>query len=103
MRALFTALAGLAIVAGLASLPGCAASCRATPDKLAHLSRGMRYDKTVEVMGCRGRLVSARTPASGDYSTVEWDGPDQRFFQRTQLDFQDGRLLSYTTERRAGL
>ena len=94
-------MAALAAIALAGS--GCAARCYATPDKLAHLRRAMTYAEVVDVMGCTARPLSQRGPDSGDYSSLEWDGPDQIFFQRTQLDFLGGRLLSYTTGRRSAL
>jgi hypothetical protein len=54
-------------------------------------------------MGCPGQLLSEQSPLSGDYATVEWNGPDSIFFKRTQIDFLYGKLLSYTTENRGAL
>jgi hypothetical protein len=95
-------LAGMAILAGVLFSSGCASQCEATPDRLAALRRGMSYDETTQVMGCPGKVVSAQAPGSSGFATVEWDGPDERVGKRTQLDFQDGKLLSFTTERRGG-
>ena len=103
MRWLFVPLVGLVVVAGAMSLSACALTCRATPDKLAHLRRDMSYAETVAVMGCPGYVVSPYGPESSDYATVEWNGPASSFLQRTQIDFQDGKLLSYTTVRRGAL
>ena len=91
----------LAAIASLAT--GCATYCSATDAKLSQLRRGMTYAEATEVMGCNGWQVSRASVASGDFATVEWDGPDQRPTPRTQLDFENGRLLSFTTERRFGL
>jgi hypothetical protein len=99
-----SAAVGMSLVVcagGLVS--GCAATCGANPQKLSELRRGMNYGETAEIMGCQGKLVSPHDPASGEFSTVEWDGPQSRFFNNTQLDFLDGRLLSYTTGSRGGL
>jgi len=63
----------------------------------------MTYAEAAEVMGCNGWQVSRASVDSGDFSTVEWDGPDSRLAPRTQLDFQNGQLLSFTTGRRFGL
>ena len=79
---------------------GCAATCDATPDKLAALQRGMSYEETTRIMGCSGSLVSPQGPASGEVSTVEWTGPGT-IFTATQLDFRDDRLLFYTTRSAA--
>ncbi len=78
-------------------------ACGANADKLALLHRDMTYAQTAEIMGCPGRLVTRRGPESGDYTTVEWNGPDSLLFKRTRIDFLDGKLLSYTTERRGAL
>jgi hypothetical protein len=91
----------LAAVASLAS--GCASGCGVNDAKLSELRRGMTYGEAAAVMGCDGRQISRASAASGDFATVEWDGPDQRVTTRTQLDFENGRLLSFTTERRYGL
>ena len=90
-------------IGGPMTLTACAARCYATPDKLAHLRRDMTYAEVIDVMGCAGRPLSRRGPESSAYSTVEWDGPDQIFFQSTQLDFLGDRLLSYTVARRGAL
>ena len=92
----------LAVGAGVL-VSSCAATCGANPQKLALLRRGMSYDETTAVMGCPGQLVSEQSPLSGDYATVEWNGPDSIFFKRTQIDFLYGKLLSYTTENRGAL
>ena len=91
----------LAAIASLAT--GCATYCSATDAKLSKLQRGMTYAETAEVMGCNGWQVSRASVASGDFATVEWDGPGPRPSPRAQMDFQDGRLLSFTTGRRFGL
>jgi hypothetical protein len=92
----------LAVSAGML-VSGCAATCGANPQKLASLQRGMTYAETSRVMGCPGQLVSEYSPLSGDYATVEWNGPDSMFFKRTRIDFLDGKLLYYTTENRGAL
>jgi len=84
-------------------LSGCAGTCRATDDKLAALRRGMTYDETVQVMGCPGKVKTTNVPASGEASTVEWDGPQSYVFMGTRVEFSGGRLMSYTTGQRAGL
>jgi len=63
----------------------------------------MTYAEATEVMGCNGWQVSRASVASGDFATVEWDGPVSRLAPRTQLDFENGRLVSFTTGRRFGL
>jgi hypothetical protein len=64
----------------------------------------MTYHETAEVIGCKGSQVSEASVASGEFATVEWDGPGPSSpFTATQLDFMDGRLLSFTTGRRYGL
>ena len=90
----------LLVAASLAS--GCAIQCGATPERLAALRRGMSYDETAKIMGCPGTVVSSQSPSSGEYATVEWDGPVLPLSKRTQVDFLEGRLLSYTTEQRGG-
>jgi|APThiThiocy_cv2_1041547.scaffolds.fasta_scaffold48354_2 hypothetical protein len=77
-------------------------SCSATDQKLSQLQRGMSYDETSHVMGCRGSVVSEFTPTTGDYATVEYDGPNS-LFTRTRLDFLQGKFQYYTTGSRAGL
>jgi hypothetical protein len=94
---------GLLVAVGSMSLSACALTCGARADKLAALQRGMSYDEATRVMGCSGTVVSRLAPANGTYSTVEWNGPKDYFFTRTQLDFLDGRLLSYTTDKRGAL
>lgn len=92
----------LVLVAG-ALAAGCASSCGSNATKLSELRRGMSYGETARIMGCNGLQVSQATVASGDFATVEWDGPISRIGGRTQMDFLDGRLLSFTTDRRYGL
>jgi hypothetical protein len=89
----------LLVLAAAASTTGCASSCSASAEKLANLKRGMTYDEATGVMGCAGTQV---THDPSDVSTVEWDGPDRGVVSRTQLDFRDGRLLSFTTGNRGG-
>jgi hypothetical protein len=62
----------------------------------------MSYPETAQVMGCEGKVVSPQGPEA-DVATVQWIGPGPRFATRTQLDFIDGRLLSYTTDDVHGL
>ncbi|MBS0517819.1 MAG: hypothetical protein JSR90_03960 [Proteobacteria bacterium] len=92
-----TLVLGLAIL-----LPGCAADCGATAKKLATLRRGMSYDETAGIMGCPGNLMTPATPGAA-YAAFEWDGPESLVFNRTRIDFLDGKLLSYTTEQRGAL
>ena len=82
---------------------GCALSCSASPQKLSALRRGMTYAETSQVMGCPGTAVTAGNPATNGYAIVEWNGPESLVFRRTRIDFQDGKLLSYTTEPRGAL
>lgn len=79
-------------------LPGCADSCDATPDKLSALRRGMTYAETAQVMGCAGKVVSRQGPKTAELSTVQWPGPGPAFTTRTQIDFREGRLLSFTAD-----
>jgi hypothetical protein len=91
------------VMAGGMLASGCASSCNSNATKLSQLRRGMTYDQTAQVMGCNGYQVSKATVASGEFATMEWNGPASPLFTATQLDFQDGRLLSFTTGRRYGL
>jgi hypothetical protein len=84
-----------------ALVSGCAATCGATSDKLAALQRGMSYEESTRIMGCSGSLISPQGPASGEVSTIEWNGPGS-IFMATQLDFLDDHLLFYTTRSRGG-
>jgi hypothetical protein len=90
----------LLLTAASASTTGCASSCSASAEKLAALQRGMTYDQATRVMGCAGTQVTPNSPDSADVSTIEWDGPNRGLVSRTQLDFRDGRLLSYTSSNR---
>ncbi len=96
-------IALLVVTTASLSAAGNAMACSATTDKLQALRRGMTYEQASEVMGCSGTSISAASPQSGDYATVEWSGSELPGLTRTQLDFQNGRLLSFTTGRRAGL
>jgi len=100
-----SAILRLCLVAACGALAGgCAmTTCASTPQKLSLLRRGMTYEETAQVMGCTGMPVSTTSVASGEFATVEWDGPSPRVFTGTQVDFLDGRLLSFTTARRGGL
>ena len=94
------ALAGLAVLAaGLTS--GCTSSCSATAEKLGTLQRGMTYQQSAAVMGCAGAPVTAEDMANGNVSRFEWTGPGS-ILTATELDFQDDRLLYYTTRSRTG-
>ncbi|MBS0221331.1 MAG: hypothetical protein JSR91_11385 [Proteobacteria bacterium] len=94
----------LCLLAATASLAtGCTTYCSATDAKLSQLRRGMTYAEAAEVMGCNGWQMSRAKDDTGDVATVEWDGPGSRLAPRTQLDFRNGRLLSFTTGRRFGL
>ena len=93
---------GVAFACSAMLLSGCALSCGANTDKLAQLQRGMSYEETARIMGCPGSTVSKYSPASGDHATVEWSGQDS-LFMRTQIDFLEGKLLSYTTGPRGAL
>lgn len=92
----------LLMIAAGASTTGCASSCSASAEKLAALKRGMTYDEATRVMGCAGTPVTQNGPDSAEVSTVEWDGPNHGLVSRTQLDFREGRLLSYTSNNRGG-
>jgi hypothetical protein len=91
------------VLIGALALGGCAVSCGATSDRLASLRRGMSYDEAAAIMGCPGSLLTDRSPTTGEFSIVEWSGPDSRVFSWTQIDFIDGKLLSYSTGRRGAL
>ena len=96
--------AGIVLVAVSAVLSsGCAVQCGASAEKLAALKRGMTYEETAQIMGCPGNFVTHGNPSSGEFSIVEWDGPEQWVSKRTQVDFQGNKLLSYTTDLRGGL
>ena len=97
-----SAAVGTYLVAGTL-VSSCAATCGVNPQKLAELQRGISYAETSRIMGCPGQLVSEQSPMSGDYATVEWNGPDSIFFKRTRIDFLEGKLLYYTTENRGAL
>jgi hypothetical protein len=88
------------VLAAGASTTGCSTGCSANADKLAALQRGMSYDQAIQVMGCTGKQVTPNGPDSADVSTVEWNGPNRGMVSRTQLDFRDGLLLSYTGSNR---
>ena len=90
------------ILAVSASTSACSSSCAANSEKLAALRRGMTYGEATGVMGCAGTQVTSNGPESAEVSSVEWNGPRQWVVTRTQLDFRDGRLLSYTTSNRGG-
>jgi hypothetical protein len=92
-----------ASLVGTLAQGGCAVSCGATADRLAALRRGMSYDEASAIMGCPGTLLTARDPAGAEFAIVEWSGPDSRVFSWTQIDFIDGKLLSYSTGRRGAL
>jgi hypothetical protein len=95
------ALLSLATLGALCA--GDALACSANESKLQTLRRGMTYPEAAQVMGCDGTTISRALPQSGEFATVEWSGSELFGITRTQLDFQDGRLLSFTTGRRAGL
>ena len=90
----------VALLTAGALLAACASDCGASADKLAQLRRGMTYQEATSVMGCEGKQASLAAPDSGSLATVEWDGPEFHLSRRTQLDFLDGRLLSFTTGQR---
>jgi hypothetical protein len=92
----------LLVFAAGASTTSCAASCSANVDKLASLKRGMTYDEAQGVMGCPGQQVTPGGPETASVATVEWNGPARGAVSRTQLDFRDGHLLSFTTGNRGG-
>jgi hypothetical protein len=100
MRCAVAAAVGLALAA-LALTSGCAATCSAKDQTLGQLQRGMSFDEASRVMGCPGSVVSEYTPTTGDYATVEYNGPNS-LFMRTRLDFMQGKLLYYTTDSRFG-
>jgi hypothetical protein len=89
--------------AAMIGLPGCVATCGATPDRLAALQRGMSYQETARIMGCQGTVISPNGPASSEVSTVEWNGPLRgSVFTATQANFRDDRLLYYRTLDKSG-
>jgi hypothetical protein len=95
------ALAAVALAA-LVATTGCTQYCGATPEKLASLRPGMSYQETVAIMGCPGDAASTAAPASGEMSSLLWNGPDSVLFNYTQVEFFDGRLLWYTTVSKGG-
>jgi hypothetical protein len=46
-------------------------------------------------------VISPYSPASGEASVVEWNGPGS-IFMATQAAFIDDRLLYYTTRTKGG-
>lgn len=96
------AAAGVVLLSSGAVIQGCAVQCGASPRKLAELQRGMTYDQVSRIMGCGGSVVTGEGPAAGDFSIVEWDGPELILSMRTRLGFLQGRLLYYYTEGRGG-
>jgi hypothetical protein len=92
----------LLVLAAASSTTGCASSCSANAHKLAALKRGMSYEDATQVMGCPGTQVGTPVTQTSDVSTVEWNGPGPGVVSRTQLDFRDGHLLSFTTGNRGG-
>lgn len=90
-------------LAGVQTVGSCAVTCGANAGKLAALRRGMSYEETARIMGCSGFIVAGPGPASAAFFTVEWDGPESMISARTQVDFQDGRLLSYSIGHRGAL
>src|SRR5215471_9357059 len=95
------ARASIAVALLSALVSGCAGSCGATADKLAALQRGMTYEQSASIMGCAGSPVAAADMIDGNVKRVEWNGPGS-IFTATELDFQDDRLLYYTTRSRTG-
>ncbi len=84
-------------------LAGCSSlTCGANSHRLMQLRAGMSRDEASAVMGCSGKLVSETPDAAGRFATVEWSGPDSLLFSRTYLVFVDGKLSTYSTERRGG-
>ena len=61
----------------------------------------MSYGETARIMGCDGNVISPHSPASGEASVVEWNGPGS-IFMATQAAFIDDRLLYYTTRTKGG-
>ncbi len=92
----------LLVLAAALSTTGCASSCSANADKLAALKRGMSYEDATQVIGCPGTQVGTQVAQTADTSTVEWNGPNRGAVSRTQLDFRDGHLVSFTTGNRGG-
>jgi hypothetical protein len=92
----------LLVLAAASSTSGCASSCTATPAKLASLTRGMSYGEATGVMGCKGLQITPNGPESPEVSTVQWRGPNPGLVSRTELDFRDGHLLSFSTGNAGG-
>lgn len=92
----------LTIAAGLLAA-GDALACSANEAKLQTLRRGMTYAETVQVMGCQGRMLTGMRPQSGAFSTIEWIGSELPGISYTEVDFQDDRLVSFTSGRLKGL
>ena len=90
------------VLTAAASVTGCASSCTATAGKLAALQRGMSYEEATGVMGCAGTPIAPTAPDSPEVSTFQWRGPDRGLVSRTELDFRDGRLLSFSTGNAGG-
>lgn len=102
MKPAFAACACLGALLIALTTGGCAGGCWASAEKLGALKRGMSYAETSEIMGCPGSLLTASEPDSGAFAIVEWAGP-QVLSYRTRVEFEAGKLLSYTTERRGAL
>jgi hypothetical protein len=92
-------VASLAAVS-LLLVAGCAQTCRATPERLASLSRGMSYQETSNIMGCNGKPILVQ---EGDgVTTMEWGGPGSSILVATDIDFRDDKLLYYITRSKGG-
>ena len=102
MKKVIAAALATALGIGSTALSGCAMNCGATEQKLMALRPGMTYADTAQVMGCPGSAVR-NSPASAEFETYEWNGPKDPFFTRTRILFQEGKLLSFITEKRGAL
>ncbi len=101
MRWLWAMSGASLTAASIMLVSGCTSTCGANPEKLAILQRGMSYGETARIMGCDGNVISPHSPASGEASVVEWNGPGS-IFMATQAAFIDDRLLYYTTRTKGG-
>lgn len=102
-KAIAALMMSMAMVVACAILAGCEQICGASEQKLTALRRGMTYEETSQIMGCSGVVTAGMRADHTGYGAVEYDGPRDYIFTRTRLDFMDGRLLSYTTEKRGAL
>jgi hypothetical protein len=94
--ATFSSVMHLAGLGSLLAMASCAPTCSIREHQLSVLRRDMTYDEVTQVMGCTGAAVTGDVRKGDGFAIVEWNGLGS-VFRRTQLDFANGRLLSFTT------